>query len=110
MDYRGIGHQIHPQCIPGGKDRVRYRVPTKLINERRGGSGSITYLQIVISTGRVGLDVERIEIECDVGSGGGGDGHFTVGVSGVVARPAWAEDFTPGPGVGPVAISYLISE
>lgn len=45
MDYRGIGHQIHPQCIPGGKDRVRYRVPTKLINERRGGSGSITYLK-----------------------------------------------------------------
>lgn len=52
----------------------------------------------------MGLDVERIEIECDVGSGGGGDGHFTVGVSWVVARPAWAEDFTPGPGVGPVAI------
>lgn len=52
----------------------------------------------------MGLDVERVEIECDVCSGGGGDGHFTVGVSGIVAWPARAEDFTPGTGVGPVAI------
>lgn len=52
----------------------------------------------------MGFDVERIEIECDVGFGGGGDGYFIVGVFGVVVRLVWVEDFTFGFGVGFVVI------